>query len=119
MLLCNIFTLNLSFHTFNNIHDIIAHLFGFADDIHIEDTALVIVFLLVDAFNVFGTQQVAVVIDFTLLVVAAHKFSISHIFHIFKHDYHIGHCFVNILEHRIYIGIDFICKVSMCFFLAH
>ena len=46
-------------HSFDHVDYEIAHLLGLTHDIHVEDTCLIGIFLLVDVLDVLGTQQVA------------------------------------------------------------
>ncbi len=64
---------HLFINTVNHVDDIVAQFLTLAHDVHIEDASLIRLLLLADILNVLGAELIAVVVDLTFLVIAAHQ----------------------------------------------
>ena len=69
----------LVLYTFDDIDNVVAEFFCLANDIHKVDTALVFIHFIVDIIDIFGANKVAVVVNFTLLVVTENEVFFMHI----------------------------------------
>ena len=109
----------LVLHTLNHVDYIVAKLFSLTDDIHIEDTRLVVVLLLIHVLNILHTQQVAVVVDFALLVEVTQQVAVMYILNVAENHKHIGKCLAHILHHGVDVGVKLLSEMAVTLLFAN
>ena len=109
----------LVLYTFDNIDNVVAEFLCLADDIHKVDTALVFIHFIIDIIDIFGANEVAVVVNLALLVVTENEVFFMHILDVGENLEHIGKSLLGVVHHRVDARIDGVVEFGMSIFLAH